>query len=85
MKNQQLGISFIGILFVGGVLAFTGVIAAQVFPTLVEFVLLLGGLQLMTIGIMGEYVGRLYLESKRRPIYLLDSFMPATLSTTEET
>ena len=37
MKTKQRGISFIGILFVGGVLAFTGVIAAQVFPTLVEF------------------------------------------------
>ena len=37
MKNRQRGISFIGILFVGGVLAFAGVIAAQVFPTLVEF------------------------------------------------
>ena len=37
MKNKQRGISFIGILFVGGVLAFSGIIAAQVFPTLVEF------------------------------------------------
>ena len=37
MKSKQRGISFIGILFVGGVLAFSGVIAAQVFPTLVEF------------------------------------------------
>ena len=37
MKNKQRGISFIGILFVGGVIAFTGVIAAQVFPTLIEF------------------------------------------------
>jgi glycosyltransferase involved in cell wall biosynthesis len=53
------------------------------FPTLIEFVLLLGGLQLMAIGIMGEYVGRIYLESKRRPIYLLDSFMPATLTATD--
>ena len=51
------------------------------FPTLIEFVLLLGGLQLMAIGIMGEYVGRMYLESKRRPLYLLDSFKPATLTT----
>lgn len=50
------------------------------FPTLIEFVLLLGGLQLMAIGIMGEYVGRIYLESKRRPVYLLDSFKPATLT-----
>ena len=37
MRNQQRGISFIGILFVGGVIAFTGVIAAQVIPTLIEF------------------------------------------------
>ena len=50
------------------------------FPTLIEIVLLLGGLQLMAIGIVGEYVGRMYLESKRRPIYLLDSFQPASLT-----
>ena len=37
MRNQQRGISFIGILFVGGVLAFSGIIAAQVFPTLIEY------------------------------------------------
>ena len=50
------------------------------FPTLIEIVLLLGGLQLMAIGIVGEYVGRMYLESKRRPIYLLDFFKPASVS-----
>jgi glycosyltransferase involved in cell wall biosynthesis len=49
----------------------------QGFPTLIEVVLLLGGLQLMAIGIVGEYVGRIYLESKRRPLYLLDSYKPA--------
>ena len=37
MKNQQRGISFIGVLFVVGVLAFVGLIAAQAFPTVVEF------------------------------------------------
>lgn len=37
MRNKQRGISFIGILFVGGVLAFTGVIIARVLPTLIEF------------------------------------------------
>lgn len=47
------------------------------FPTLIEVVLLLGGLQLMAIGMVGEYVGRIYMESKRRPIYLLDSYEPA--------
>ena len=37
MKHQQRGISFIGILFVGAVLAFTGIVAAKVVPTLIEF------------------------------------------------
>ena len=37
MKNQQSGMSLIGFLFVGGVLACTGVVAAQVLPTLIEF------------------------------------------------
>lgn len=37
MKHQQRGISFIGILFVGGILVFGGILAAQVFPTVLEF------------------------------------------------
>lgn len=49
------------------------------FPTLIEVILLIGGLQLMAIGIVGEYVGRIYIETKRRPLYLLDSYKPATL------
>ena len=34
-------------------------------------VLLLGGLQLIGIGMIGEYLGRAFLESKRRPAYLI--------------
>lgn len=37
MKNKQRGMSFIGILLIGGTIAFAGVIAAQVIPTLIEF------------------------------------------------
>jgi glycosyltransferase involved in cell wall biosynthesis len=59
--------------------------AVKGFPTLIVFVLLLGGLQLMAIGIMGEYIGRMYLESKHRPIYLLDSFQAPTPPLTDET
>lgn len=36
-KSRQRGISFLGLVFVGGVLAVSGVIAAQVFPTFVEY------------------------------------------------
>jgi hypothetical protein len=37
MKHRQRGISFIGLLFVGGILVCGGILAAQVFPTLVEY------------------------------------------------
>jgi hypothetical protein len=37
MKHQQRGISFIGLLFVGAVVACAGILAAQVLPTLIEF------------------------------------------------
>ncbi len=37
MKHQQRGISFIGILFVGGVIAYAFVLGAQVAPTMIEF------------------------------------------------
>lgn len=36
-KTRQRGVSFIGLLFVGGVLVFGGIVAAQVFPTLIEY------------------------------------------------
>lgn len=37
LKSKQRGISFFGLIFVAGVLAVSGVIAAQVFPTVVEY------------------------------------------------
>lgn len=41
------------------------------FPTLVCLVLLLGGIQLLCIGILGSYVAKTYLETKRRPQYFI--------------
>lgn len=42
----------------------------QGFPTLVVIILFLGGIQLLSIGIVGEYLGRIFNESKHRPIYI---------------
>lgn len=40
------------------------------FPALMCVILMLGGIQLLCIGIIGEYVARLYNESKGRPVYI---------------
>ena len=44
------------------------------YASLIVAVTFLGGLQLMGIGVIGEYLGRTYLESKRRPVYLVRRF-----------
>lgn len=43
----------------------------QGFPTLIVAILLMGGVQLMGMGIMGEYISRIFLETKNRPVYLI--------------
>lgn len=53
------------------------------FPTLIVTVLFLGGLQLMAVGVLGEYVARLFMESKRRPLYLLEDYKPPSQGTAE--
>ena len=40
------------------------------FPTIICSIFLLGGIQLLTIGILGQYLSRTYLEVKNRPIYI---------------
>lgn len=42
------------------------------YPTLITVLLFLGGTQLLALGIIGEYIGQIFYESKRRPIYLVD-------------
>ena len=40
-------------------------------PSMVSIILFLGGFQLLTIGILGKYIGKIFMENKKRPIYVI--------------
>lgn len=44
------------------------------YPSLMVAVLFLGGIQLLTLGIIGEYLGRMFDETKHRPLYLINAY-----------
>lgn len=46
---------------------------ASGYPSMMAVQLALGGIQLLSIGLLGEYIGRIFIETKRRPLYLLQS------------
>lgn len=72
--------------WLGGLVAFIAVIGMIVvvvrqivepassafgWPSLVCIILFLGGIQLLCLGIIGRYIGRIYMQSKQRPIYII--------------
>ncbi|PWF99794.1 glycosyltransferase family 2 protein [Levilactobacillus bambusae] len=64
------GFSLLGILFVIiRKLTVGGSVAG--WASLVTIILFIGGLQLMCLGVLGEYLGKVYLESKHRPLYIV--------------
>jgi hypothetical protein len=44
------------------------------YPSLLAVILLLGAVQMVTLGIIGEYLGRVFNETKGRPLYLVERF-----------
>ncbi len=65
------GASFLYLLFVLGQKAIRGV-PVMGWATLITLILLLGGIQLFCMGIIGEYIGRLFTQSKNRPPYIVE-------------
>lgn len=65
------GLSFF-VAFIYGIMKLLGTPFPLGNPTIVILVLLLAGVQLISIGILGEYIGRIYDEIKQRPRFILD-------------
>lgn len=45
------------------------------YPTLVVLILFIGGVQMLMLGIMGQYIARIYIEGKRRPVYIAKEYL----------
>lgn len=55
------------------------------YPSLLVIILFMGGTQLMAIGIIGEYLGRMFNETKRRPLYFIKYYEPSAARKGQET
>lgn len=51
--------------------------AVQGFPMMMTTIVLLGGIQLVALGMIGEYLGRVFNETKKRPLYLIERVEPS--------
>ena len=60
--------------------AMIGIPRSGGFNTLIIIVLFMGGVQMISLGIIGEYIGRIFTETKNRPLYLVEEFHKAKVA-----
>jgi glycosyltransferase involved in cell wall biosynthesis len=74
-----LGIAFISAAYIVQLLLRTLLFGNPVagYPSLMAAVLFLGGVQMMMLGIIGEYLGRVFNETKGRPLYIVERHIPS--------
>ena len=65
--------AFIYLVFVVVKTLLVGVDASG-YPSLMAVMLFLGGIQLLSLGIIGEYIGRIFNETKKRPLYIVQEY-----------
>jgi glycosyltransferase involved in cell wall biosynthesis len=69
------GISFLGILYALIVKLFDSHAAVPGWAFIVIAILFVGGIQLIILGVLGSYIGRIYTEAQGRPLYLIESVL----------
>ena len=74
-----LGVALLSAIYAAEVMVKKLIIGNPVagYPSLMTVVLFLGGVQLMFLGVIGEYLGRVFNETKQRPLYLVERYVPS--------
>lgn len=66
------GLSFLGILYAIGMKLFRSDVTVPGWTFMVIAVLFIGGIQMIMLGVLGSYIGRIYTEVQNRPLYIID-------------
>lgn len=76
-----LAVAVLSVIYAAQVIVKTLIIGNPVagYPSLMTVVLFLGGIQLMFLGVIGEYLGRVFNETKQRPLYLVERYVPSSV------